>query len=51
MSGKLQVTLRQSSESIRGTHKSDITAAKSEKFMEEGLYTQDMSADENLPYL
>lgn len=49
MSGKLQVTLRQSSESIRGTHKSDITAAISEKFMEEGLYTQDMSADDTLP--
>lgn len=49
MSGKLQVTLRQSSESIRGTHKADITAAKSEKFMEEGLYIQDMSADDTLP--
>lgn len=49
MSGKLQVTLRQSSESIRGTQKSDITAAKLEKFMEEGLYTQDMSADDTLP--
>lgn len=49
MSGKPQVTLRQSSESIRGTLKSDITAAKSEKFMEEGLYTQDMSADDTPP--
>lgn len=49
LSGKLQVTLRQSSERIRGTHKSDFTAAKSEKFMEEGLYTQDMSADDTLP--
>ena len=49
MSGKLQVTLRQSSESIRGTQKSDITAAKSENFMEEGLYDEDMSADDALP--
>lgn len=49
MSGKPQVTLRQPSESIRGTLKSDITAAKSEKFMEEGLYTQDMSADDTPP--
>lgn len=49
MSGKPQVTLRQSSESIRGTLKSDITAAKSEMFMEEGLYTQDMSADDTPP--
>lgn len=45
MSGKLQVTLRQSSESVRGTQKSDFTAAKSKKLMEEGLFEQDMSAD------